>query len=420
MTKSWKKSYRLRFLHWVLFSWSGKRWIFRRSWLILLGVSDFFKASWHKKPSRALYKQLSFHRIFRSPRVLTEGFQETLRVCITYKCNLRCSYCYACGLEKDFPQDMTVENFKKLISWAKSNRWTVIRFLGGEPTSHPDFSEMLDICRQNQMRIGMATNNIYPTSLLSRIDRIHKQFFSINYNNDFLDKKQKKIFEDNLQQLSAKKMLFEFSLVIDRKSVDLKNLFTLANKYKPIAIRASIAIPGFSGDRSLEELRKNFGAVFGQIAKIQEQCIKLEIPFYMYRPLLPCLFESGQWEKLKRVFPFVCFTRCPIGVKGDYAQAVVVNPDLSIFPCIAIFVKGPNILSFDSRQQISEFYKDALKKKISAPLMDECKSCQKHEKFLKSIQEPRQQKTTSYYEETLCQGGCLSFREGVHSGCNAE
>lgn len=404
-------------IYWIVFSWRGKIWLFYHLKVWTLTFWDFLKASKQKWTKRAIWRQILFQRYCRSPEVLASVFRQTLRVSITYRCNLVCRYCYANGLETNFPEDMRLEDFLHLVVWAKKRGWKYIRLLGGEPTIHPHFIEMLDICYHNKMRVSIPTNNLFSSQIGKKLDKSRIDYITLNYALEPLDNKQKLIFRDNLKQLVARKIPFELSYIISHNDDDGLEIFEDARLYRPMCIRVSIAIPGLSKQISISELVSNFKSISYKIFKFQENCIKLSIPFYIYRPLMPCMFSPKEWQRLKGSFPFICFTRCPLGAMGDYSATVVVNPDLSIFPCIAVFIKGPNIFRFKDRNEISAFYKDKIKHMLSEPLMELCKNCERRSKFLYDLKKGKDSDLRSCFNETLCQGGCLSFKQNAQSLC---
>lgn len=79
------------------------------------------------------YFQLVRRNKVRSPAFVIDYFDKTLRVCITYKCNVSCEFCYAKGLLKEFPMDMNLDDFLSLSKWAIAQGWKNMYFLGASP-----------------------------------------------------------------------------------------------------------------------------------------------------------------------------------------------------------------------------------------------------------------------------------------------
>lgn len=288
---------------------------------------------------------------------------------------------------------------------------------GGEPTIHPEFIQMLDICYQHQMNVTMSSNNLFSHEIVSKFEKPWISYVSLNYSPDVLNDKQKSLFKENLKRLKEKKIPFELSCVLGYRNEGISEILEDARVFRPICIRASIAIPGLAKQISVEDLTADFKTISAKLFRLQDNCIKSNLPFYIYRPIMPCLFSREEWKKLKGIFRFTCFTRCPLGIMGDYSATVVVNPDLSTFPCAVTFVKGPSILTFKNKKEISDFYQREIKNRLSDPLMEACNNCQRRESFLDDLIKGEKSDLKNSYKESLCQGGCLSFKQASCGPC---
>jgi len=376
----------------------------------VLSLFDFLRVPKHNCSSRAIWKQVFYQRYHRCPEHTESIFCNTLRVCITYRCNLSCRYCYAKGMENKIPGDMSPKDFLRLINWMKGKGWHYIRLLGGEPTFHPEFAEILDICCCQKVYFSLSTNNIFSPQVGLKLNKPWLTHVTVNYVFSELDNERKSIFKYNLSQLSEKKIPFELSYIIGYQDNNWAEIFETVKLYKPVSLRVSIEVPGLAKQISTPGLIENFGLIYTKIFELQKNCLKQNVPFFVFRPLMPCMFSPGQWKSLKNIYKFVCFTRCPLGVKGDYSKTLVINPDFSILPCIAVFLKGPSIFSFGDRNEISDFYKKKIKEMLSEPLMESCKACDKHANFIGNLEKEKNTNLNSSYSDKICQAGCLSFK----------
>jgi hypothetical protein len=128
-------------------------------------------ASWASKPYRAVVKPwlppsirrwvtAFFHEYVPSrlgslrvthlfTALLGYQYQRALRrieIDITYACNLRCFNCDRSCTQAPSGEQMTVEQIELFVeeSVRKGIKWERIRLLGGEPTLHPNFFEILE------------------------------------------------------------------------------------------------------------------------------------------------------------------------------------------------------------------------------------------------------------------------------------
>ena len=304
---------------------------------------------------------------------------------LTYKCNLSCYYCFTKGLEKKFPNDMKIEDFHKLIRWLKVQKRNNIQFIGGEPTFYPQFGEVLDICKREDMKVDFFTNNLFDNSIAEKLDKSYIKGIQVNYNPpSFYTEENYKRFEDNLKKIHEKNI----GIILYHKvsgNNDINHLIKTAKKYNAV-VGLSLFIPGFSWQNtfSIEKL-KNLSKKFIEIVSI---CRKENISCTFVRPVPRCMFTEIEWKymNMNRIR-----SKCYVGLNNDYTFRLVINPDLSIFPCSAVWLKGPNILSFKNLKEVSEFYKEPFEKLRWKPLMKRCKTCK-------------------YFISRECQGGCLNYK----------
>ena len=95
-----------------------------------------------------------------------------IELIITYKCNLRCINCDAMVSQAPSSDSMTVDQIKKFIEETIKDKieWKHIRVLGGEPTIHNNFLEIMELIGSYKInhspntRIQVVTNGYAPTS----------------------------------------------------------------------------------------------------------------------------------------------------------------------------------------------------------------------------------------------------------------
>lgn len=74
---------------------------------------------------------------------------------LTSKCNLNCSWC--CNSKFNIP-DITKNQFENICSIIPKK--VEVRFLGGEPTVHPDLFDLIDITKKYRHMITIITNGV--------------------------------------------------------------------------------------------------------------------------------------------------------------------------------------------------------------------------------------------------------------------
>lgn len=137
-----------------------------------------------------------------------------VEIALTGKCNFNCSYCnrFKCEVDK-----------KELFSYFDTfNNCRHIQLTGGEPTLHPNFDEIVSVCKNKAMRVGLSTNG---TAGINRYLELGVDMFSISlddYDQDILLKrgyKKPQLVIDTIKELS-KTTYVNVGLVIDSLNIN--------------------------------------------------------------------------------------------------------------------------------------------------------------------------------------------------------
>lgn len=83
---------------------------------------------------------------------------KSVDVYVTSQCNRRCTYCF---LPSDFFASglrMSVEAFSDVVAWCLRYSVDGITFLGGEPSLHPSFADMVSLASGRGLDVRVVTN----------------------------------------------------------------------------------------------------------------------------------------------------------------------------------------------------------------------------------------------------------------------
>jgi len=357
--------------------------------------------------------QVRFHRFMvwalRNPGYMLRGYKKTLRVCPTYKCNAGCSTCYARECEDAYSEMMNLAGFKKTLGWAKQNHMNRIRFLGGEPTTHPEFPAMLKACYKEHMSVTLATNNCYSEEVLHALKSLHVKDMTINYNASLqIDENSRKIFDSNLQELYENKKSFGFSYFLngkDSKAMD-KSFTDTLEKYNSQYVRISLELPA-QEDHSSFNFDFCSDLLFERMITLIRLCARNYIPCFIVRALPLCLFSEEQKKEIESFGKYMFYSRCIISYTQGVDTEVTVNPDLSIFPCVTVFKKGKTLLEYENLKEIREHYNLLLREDMKKLRIEACRECKYYKNFLASLAEERTAEKNKFDDRMICQGGCL-------------
>jgi hypothetical protein len=91
---------------------------------------------------------------------------------LTRQCNLNCDYCFSQPQQKkrrvadDF---ITLAFFQKYLDYLDRSGISQARFLGGEPTLHPRFAELVHLAAQHGKAVTVFSNGLMPSTALQAL-----------------------------------------------------------------------------------------------------------------------------------------------------------------------------------------------------------------------------------------------------------
>ena len=204
----------------------------------------------------------------KDTNILTDNFErkhQYLRISLTERCNLRCTYCMPAEGTIISPKDhiMTADEIYNIAKVFVDNGVTKIRLTGGEPLIRKDFTAILEKLATLPVEIGVTTNAII-------VDRFIPIFKRLNIN----------LINVSLDTLDAAK--FEEITRRDYFEEVYKNILQLVEENFIVKLNA-VLIKGFNDNEICDfiELSKNN---------------KIAIRFIEFMP-----FDGNQWDIKKMV-----------------------------------------------------------------------------------------------------------------------
>ena len=172
-------------------------------------------------------------------------------IMINKVCNLQCSYCFANKfVNNEICEDsnnITKENFEKALRFITfQNPDAKVGIIGGEPTLHPHFSELVQLSLSNKTikQVIVFTNGIN----LEKCKKFFEDYrfcvlINLNSPEDIGDKKYEKI-KNNIRQISeTSKRQISLGVNFYNPSKDYSYILKLANEIGLWQIRLSVVVP---------------------------------------------------------------------------------------------------------------------------------------------------------------------------------
>ncbi|MFC1711541.1 radical SAM protein [Patescibacteria group bacterium] len=287
----------------------------------------------------------------------------TPNILITNFCNQDCKYCFAKEeMKTTNVKEMSFYDFKKLVKVLKTNNVKILRLMGGEPTIHSKFKEILKIAQSNFDQTVIFTNGLIPDKIkdiLLKKANIKKINFNFNL--------------DTTAYLNSKKEKREILVLLKKLSKKTKvnigfTIFTLNRNYKKL-------FRGISNN-IMENIGVRFGLaknIIGQKPFIKkseyknlgEKIIELVIflkkknvkDIYIDCGLKKEMFTDSQIKYLLKN-TIICGWEC----NGKWS-CFDISSDLSVFPCFPYYNKiKVKLDDFNSFYKIDSYFQNRRKK----------------------------------------------------------
>lgn len=298
-------------------------------------------------------------------------------VLLTNKCVRNCPYCFA-GKEmsqsssKDY---LSWENAIYLADFLRTSGQRRVSLLGGEPTLHPQFVDILLYFVERGFNVVVFTSGIMSKSKLDELKRhvaepaVDRITFVCNLNNPEQTQAPKSESERVHAFLEALGPWTMPGFTIYRSDFELGFLFDLVNRYgmrKKLRLGIAHPIPGVENESiRIEEI----GQVIERICSYKSDfdASRVKLSFDCGFPLCRVTDEQLGWlTRLSGPMDFKC------------GPAIDITPDMQVYGCFPLAtVNRKSVFEFDSYQQIVDFYKKQQGEIRSgrAGIYDECDGC---------------------------------------------
>ena len=302
-----------------------------------------------------------------------------IAVAPSYRCNLDCSYCYANDLITVFKEDMTLEQFKKLLDTLNpGNAVKRVSFIGGEPAIFPGLNQFIEESKKRNLDFYFATNGIVEPGAFKAILK-HRNLISVTVHiekDDFYSKDKKEKLLANVKSLGEKNIntIIRYNL-LEPSNRDWNFLSKYMDLLPGFTFSFAIVFPSQSGHVNYVQLKnlKDFSPkIISLITFLKEEKTHKNFKVVFSKPYPPCIFSE---EELKFILKNTEYKNvCEID-KNHYTNNICINPDLTYFPCMALThrkYRGEKILLFEELKIVNKSIAGFLVKK---PLMKECEDC---------------------------------------------
>ena len=312
-------------------------------------------------------------------------------VAIVNYCNLKCPYCFADDMINQKNKAMTLDDYRFVLDFLSRTPKNYVGIIGGEPTLHPDFKEILKetnkYCREVDTGATIFTNGIELDKHLPFIgDRIGLLINcnSPKYQEPELFSKQRKTLE-HLHDLSWFDRKATCGCNIHPGLEDYSFIWEMVDTFKLDHLRVSVVSPAAQFECYRSDKEAYYAMMKERFLKFCEKAIKHHCVMNIDCGHIPMCYFSREEKDL------VLEAHQGMYENQEICKPVVdITPDFKATACFGAY-EEVDFRNFENLDQLETylFLKNSYPR-IQANCTGKCTTCKKHE-LLK------------------CQGGCLGF-----------
>lgn len=315
-------------------------------------------------------------------------------IAVTNFCNLKCPYCFADDMICEDKQNITIEQFRKILAWIARTPKNHIGIIGGEPTLHPYFKDILHevniYCRDVQTRATLFTNGIYLDKYLPDIGEGIGLLINCNDPNS-MTAQQEKMFRstlDHLDILGWFRSKANCGCNIHIGTDDYSYIWDLVERYRLGHIRVSVTAPGGQYATWRKDKEGYYKAMVPIWVKFCQESLDHNVQLNLDCNHIPnCYLTPNEIELQNTVLSEECLHQ------NNVCDPVVdITPDFRATACFGSY-DPVDCEDFNDLLELERYlsYKKSYVR-YCANGTGRCADCKNHELM-------------------KCQGGCLGFAE---------
>lgn len=311
---------------------------------------------------------------------------------LTQTCNKNCSYCFArqFRFDKDTKtSEMSLETISSILDKLQEDKINNVSLLGGEPTEHPQFEDILNLCIFRKFKVLLISNFLFSKEIREVILKNIEHISFLANTTELRVGNRMEIFAANYNALQpySKQITCGFTLDGELLAPDgFDSYLDFIGKYITLSndVRLSISFPGDA------ENKENFSMFNYELGDMVYYAIR-RILYAGATPRIdcitfPCIFRSDKIrayvEKYdERKSKYVC-QEAP----SDYFPDGTVR---YCFPTLSLSLDSTKYRSDSGIRSALKRKYEAVQRKLALPEM--CAGC-------------------TFFKAKSCQGPCLGFR----------
>ncbi len=303
---------------------------------------------------------------------------------LTRTCNQKCSFCFTNFLAQPRSESfVSHERFQEMMAFLECSNTPQVRFLGGEPTLHPQFPDFLDSAAKLDKKVVVFSNGLIPEKSLEALENYSAKelIVLINANVFFANHDKKEIMAKIRSVFFRLKEKCQLGYTIYQNNFSIVPLMDLIKEFNLIkSIRLGLAQPTSWDNKYLSVRCYPFIgqkiAFFAEILKEKGITIEMDCGF------VRCMFSDKEMDTLEK---------CGVDYGWHCSPIIDIDLDGSALACFPLSqkIRLADMTTLTQTEVLNEF-KKKLEMIQGIGIFNECQEC-------------------VYLKNQDCSGGCLSM-----------
>jgi sulfatase maturation enzyme AslB (radical SAM superfamily) len=258
-------------------------------------------------------------------------------ICITSVCNRNCDYCFS-QHDTGAPAFMSLDLFRQCLAFLQRSEIDQVRILGGEPTLHPNFREIMDLAMETGKKILLFTNGMMPEKTLDFLSELPPEKLTVMMNvtpRHGTRASERTRQRSVLQRLGSRAKL---SFTIYSPDLQLNELCDLVNEASTVRrVRLGLALPCVG--ESNEWLHPRYYAHVGEkIVEFALGAARQHVFVGLDCGFVPCMFGKEGMEQLKD---------CHANVNWNCSPILDIDTSGKVFYCFPLAQRMSAVMEHD-------------------------------------------------------------------------
>lgn len=303
-----------------------------------------------------------------------------MNILLTRECNRNCPYCFAKERMSSrgnptalnvAPLAISKADFSRAIEFAKNSGEERVGVLGGEPSLHPEFFDLLTIALEAGLRTTVFTNALWKDEQIEHVAALRDKYdarlhFFVNMNEPARSPNGEHQRQSRLFKAVPRSCSLSFNL--SRADCDARFLVEVINTYGITRdIRLGLAQP--LADMPNEHVSiADYKDMAPSILALAQECDKCNIRFGFDCGFVLCMFTEEQVGKL--VLAGAHFT-------SFCGPAIDVGTDLSVWACfpLSTFATGEKLDAFRDLAELKKHFRVQFDQLFAHGALEQCAEC---------------------------------------------